>query len=167
MTQAAGNYGRILYERRVPKETVEETAEAFLKVPELLTVLKSPVVAKSKKHRIIDRVFKPEMRTFLKVVSDHHDMDSMEDIFKAYHDYACEQEGILPATLYYVTKPDESQLEQIKNMLKAQYGKNEVELKLIKDETLIGGFVIRVGCLETDWSMKGRLKQLEQILARR
>lgn len=167
MTQAAGNYGRILYERSVSKETVEETAEAFSKVPELFTVLKSPVTSKSEKHRVIDRVFRPEIQTFLKVVSDHHDMDIVEDIFKAYHDYACAQEGILPATLYCVTAPAESQLETIKTMLKTQYGKKEVELKLVKDETLIGGFVIRVGCVETDWSMKGRLKQLEYRLARR
>ena len=91
----------------------------------------------------------------------------MEDIFKAYHDYACEQEGILAASLSYVTEPTEEQIEKIKDLLKEKYGRRQVELKLIQDTGLLGGFLIRVGSVATDWSMRGRLRQLEQILARR
>ena len=167
MTQTAGNFGKIIYERQVPKTVVEETEAVFRQVPEVFTALKSPVIPKSRKHRIIDRIFRPEMRTILKVISDHHDIDCMEDIFKAYHDYACEQEGILAASLYYVTEPDEEQLEKIKTLLKEKYKKRQAELTLIEDADLLGGFLIRVGSVETDWSMRGRLRQLEQILARR
>ncbi len=45
--------------------------------------------------------------------------------------------------------------------------KQDVELRLVKDSSLGGGFVIRTGDVETDWSIKGRMKQLEQILMRR
>ena len=45
--------------------------------------------------------------------------------------------------------------------------KQDVELRLVKDSSLGGGFVIRTGDMETDWSIKGRMKQLEQILMRR
>ena len=167
MTQAAINYGKIIYERQVPRTVVEETEAVFQEVPEVLTALKSPVTPKSAKNRIIDRIFQTEMRTILKVITDHHDIDCMEDIFKAYHDYACEQEGILAASLYYVTEPTEEQIEKIKDLLKEKYGRRQVELKLIQDTGLLGGFLIRVGSVETDWSMRGRLRQLEQILARR
>ena len=66
-----------------------------------------------------------------------------------------------------VTEPDAEQLKKIKQMLMKKYQKQDVELRLVKDSSLGGGFVIRTGDMETDWSIKGRMKQLEQILMRR
>ena len=156
MTQAANNYGQVLYELKVPKEMVEEAEVLFREVPQLKEALVSPVVKKSEKNRVIDRVFPAELRNFLKVLCGHQDMGD-----------ACEQEGSLRATLYYVTEPDAEQLKKIKQMLMKKYQKQDVELRLVKDSSLGGGFVIRTGDMETDWSIKGRMKQLEQILMRR
>lgn len=167
MTQAATNYGQVLYELSIPKELVEEAESIFRKVPQLKEALTSPVVKKSEKDHVIDRVFKKELRNFLKVLCGHQDMDCIEDVFEAYHAYACEQEGILRATLYYVTEPDAEQLKKIKQILMSKYQKRDVELLLVKDSGLGGGFIVRTGDIETDWSIKGRLKQLEQILMRR
>lgn len=69
--------------------------------------------------------------------------------------------------MYYVTQPEEEQLREIKQTLMKKYRKNDIRLRLIEDPGLIGGFIIRVGDVETDWSLKGRLKQLEQKIMRR
>lgn len=167
MKQAAYNYGRVLYELGVSGTAVDEAREIFGRAPELLRVLKSPVASKSGKHRVIDRIFPEEMRNFLKVLCDHQDAAYLEDVFRAYHLCKCRHDGILPATLYYVTKPDQAQLGGMKRVLCETYGTKDVEFTLKEDPGLIGGFVVRVGDVETDWSMKGRLKQLEQILTRR
>ena len=89
MTQAANNYGQVLYERKVPKEMVADAEALFLEVPQLKEALVSPVVKKSEKNRVIDRVFPAELRNFLKVLCGHQDMDLIEDVFEAYHAYAC------------------------------------------------------------------------------
>ena len=88
---------------------VADAEALFLEVPQLKEALVSPVVKKSEKNRVIDRVFPAELRNFLKVLCGHQDMDLIEDVFEAYHAYACEQEGSLRATLYYVTEPDAEQ----------------------------------------------------------
>lgn len=49
MTQAANNYGQVLYELKVPKEMVEEAEVLFREVPQLKEALVSPVVKKAKK----------------------------------------------------------------------------------------------------------------------
>ena len=49
MTQAANNYGQVLYERKVPAQMVEDARKAFEEVPQLKQVLASPVIPKSKK----------------------------------------------------------------------------------------------------------------------
>lgn len=167
MTQAAINFGRILYERNVPEEAVSEAEEAFENVPQLLAFFSSPVIPESKKHCVIDRVFAPEMRSFFKVALRHHKAGMVKDIFRAYHVYACEREGILEASFYYVTEPTEQQLFRIREHLKKKFGKNGINLNMVKEPSLIGGFIIRVGDVETDWSTKGRLSKLERLLARR
>ncbi len=167
MTQAAINYSQVLYELSIPEDVVEEAAQAFKLVPQLKSVLCSPVVRKSSKHRIIDRVFPAEIRNFLRVLADHQNMDLAEDIFKAWRFRVNEQKGILEASLFYVTEPEEEQLREIKTMLCKKYGKKDVRLCLIEDLSLIGGFILQVGDLETDWSLKGRFRQLEQKIMRR
>ena len=46
-----------------------------------------------------------------------------------------------------------------------KYQKDKVALALEKKPELIGGFVLRVGDIEEDYSMKGRLNRLERRLA--
>ncbi|WP_333646870.1 ATP synthase F1 subunit delta [Lacrimispora sp.] len=167
MTQAAINYGQVLYELSIPEETVEETALILRTVPQLKEALCSPVVGKNSRRRIIDRVFPAEIRNFLKVLADHQSMDLAEDIFKAWQASVCEQKGILEASLFYVTEPEEEQLREIKAMLCKKYGKKDVRLSLVQDLSLIGGFILRVGDVETDWSLKGRIRQLEQKITGR
>lgn len=167
MIQAAINYGQVLYELSISESVIEEAASVFKTEPELKRALCSPVVEKKSKHRIIDRIFPAEIRNFLKVLVDRRDIDLVEDIFESWRSYTCMQEGILEASLYYVTKPQEEQLKEIKKMLCKKYEKKDVRLRLIEDSGLIGGFIIRVGDVETDWSLKGRLRQLEQKIMRR
>ena len=56
MTQAANNYGQVLYELKVPKEMVEEAEVLFREVPQLKEALVSPVVKKSEKNRRVRRI---------------------------------------------------------------------------------------------------------------
>lgn len=167
MMQAAINYGRVLFELSISQTAIEETALALKTVPELKRALSSPVIPKGCKHKVIERVFPKEMITFLKVIVDRRDMDLADDIFEAYRTRVAEEEGVLEASLYYVTEPEEAQLQEIKAMLCKKYEKKDIRLRLIEDPGLIGGFIIRVGDVETDWSLKGRLRQLEQKIMRR
>ena len=167
MMQAAINYGQVLYELSIPEPVIEAAALALKTVPELKRALNSPVVAKSSKHRGIDRVFPAEIRSFLKVLVDRRDIGLADEVFEAWRSYVCKQNGILEASMYYVTQPEEEQLREIKQTLMKKYRKNDIRLRLIEDPGLIGGFIIRVGDVETDWSLKGRLKQLEQKIMRR
>lgn len=167
MTQAASNYGQALYEMNVPGSVIEETERIFRETPQLKAALVNPVVKRNDKYRVIDRVFPKELRTVLKVLCRRQRIGSIEEIFEAYHVYECKKESILRATLFYVSEPGEEQLRKIRQLLKDKYGKQGLILRLIKDDGLLGGFIIRVGDVETDWSIKGRMKQLEHKLMRR
>ena len=73
----------------------------------------------------------------------------------------------LKVSLFYVTPPLDFQLEKIKEFISKKNGvnKEKITIELIKKEELVGGFVLRVGTKEYDWSTKGRLDQLMEKLA--
>lgn len=68
------------------------------------------------------------------------------------------------AELRYVVPPTDEQLSRIRDFLRKKYNADELELVLQEDKNLLGGFVIRIGNEEYDWSMRGRLQQMQQGL---
>ena len=158
MTQTANNYATVLLELGVKREAVDETKKILSLTQDLPKSLKSPVVSKQEKHKLIDRIF-------LKVVCDYGEADLLEEIFAAYDVVEAEKNGILQAKLEYVLEPTEDEVAQMKAYLAKKYQKDKVALALEKKPELIGGFVLRVGDIEEDYSMKGRLNRLERRLA--
>ena len=88
MTQTASNYGTVLFELGVKKEIVEKTKEIFSLTEELPKMLQSPIVSKDAKHRLIEDIFPEEIRNFLKVVSDHQEMDIRKPMMRTMVSYA-------------------------------------------------------------------------------
>ena len=82
MTQTANNYGTVLFELGVEKETVEEMKRIFSLTGELPRVLDCPVVSGREKHRLIEQLFPKEVWNFLKEMCDHGNVSEMEDVFK-------------------------------------------------------------------------------------
>ena len=54
----------------------------------------------------------------------------------------------------------------MKDVYKRQekYHKTDVKIEIVKDPALLGGFILKTGDDEYDWSLKGRLSRLEQKL---
>ncbi len=71
-----------------------------------------------------------------------------------------EHAGNLSAEIIYVVPPTEEQLARIKSFLQDKYKTEDLTVSLKEDKNLLGGFVIRIGSDEYDWSMRGRLQQI-------
>ena len=71
-----------------------------------------------------------------------------------------EHAGNLSAEIIYVVPPTEEQLAKIKSFLQDKYRTKDLTVSLKEDKNLLGGFVIRIGSDEYDWSMRGRLQQI-------
>lgn len=167
MTQIAINYAKVLFELEIPREIILETQDILDTVPELKNNLISPVVSNKKKYSIIEKVFPKEIHNFFKVLCDYQSIEVIDEIFVAYKKYYNERNSILEAKLTYVTQPNKEELEDIKVALMKKYQKKQVELSMVCDPSLIGGFIIEAENRETDWSLKGRLDNLRQKLVRR
>ena len=153
-SSAAMRYAQVLYELNVPKEAIQKAREIFEEVPQLHDVFVNPTIPAQKKERVIDKVFPQEMRNFLKVACKYERMDLIPEIFAAYDRYCDEQDRIL----------SDEQLKNMEAFLCKKYEASKARIEIQTDSTLLGGFVLRTGSDEYDWSLKGRLDRLGQKL---
>ena len=161
---SAKQYAHVLYELGISTEAVGETEKLFEEVPVLEETFASPVVPMREKLSSIDKIFPEEIKNFLKVVCRNQRMSEISQILFAYDRYCKMHEGIQMATLTCVEAPDEKRLEKIREFLCEKYHKTDVKIEIVKDPALLGGFILKTGDDEYDWSLKGRLSRLEQKL---
>ena len=71
-------------------------------------------------------------------------------------------DNILQAKLRYATTaPSADQLKKIADVLKKKFETDQVEIDVVQDPEVGGGFIVSCGNYEYDWSDKGRAKQLQ------
>lgn len=75
-----------------------------------------------------------------------------------------EENRILKASLSYARKPDDSKIAELKKMLMESYHATEVVLTEKKDENILGGYVLQVGDVIFDNTVKGAFDRLERNL---
>ncbi len=73
-------------------------------------------------------------------------------------------ESQIKACLTFSTPPGPEQEKGIRDFIERKYGTSCPELTMQQDPSLGGGFILRVGTDEYDWSVSGRLNQLQQKL---
>lgn len=164
MTRRADNYGRVLYQMGITKEVMEETKQILSRNPQLTEVLRNSRIAISVKHRLIQRIFRREMQGFFKVLCDHGSMELWEEICEAYEAWDRKQHRILSVKIVCAVEPTEEQREEMKRYLRKKYGVKELQMEVELQPELLGGFRFLVGDVEEDWSIQGRLHDLEQRL---
>lgn len=166
-TQTTSNYARVLYELSISDEVIQQSRAILEEAPQLVSVFENPTVQLDKKLHIIDRVFPDEITRFLKVICKNQRMGQILEILEAYTEYVKAQKRTVSANLEYVVLPDEEQQEKLKAFILRKYDADGVEFTTNENKSLIGGFILKVGSDEYDWSTSGRLQRLEQQLTRR
>lgn len=163
----AAAYGKVLYGMGLPEDQVAKAREIFREVPQLHDIFINPTISLKKKFCVVDRVFPERMRNFLKTACKYHRMDLMDEIFAAYDDCADARDQVVRAELYCMVPPSEDQKKRMEEFLCGKYGGGRAEIAVSRDDALLGGFILRVGSDEYDWSVKGRMDRLAQTLSGR
>jgi F-type H+-transporting ATPase subunit alpha len=158
-------YAAILTASGATEQSARQTLELLELLPQLGQELADPATPLERRHRVIEKVFPPEVRGLLKLLCDDNAIDAAGAVLTAFCESQGKASGTLNATISYVTPPDEKQLAGIRSFLSKKYGVDQLDLTLKEDKNLLGGFVIRVGNEEIDWSMKSRLGSLRQTLS--
>lgn len=166
MTQTVIDYAKEMKRLSVSPEDVKQTVELLEALPQVKVDFENPTVELEKKIHLIEMIFPKQIRDFLELLCDHHDFNLFSEIVEAYHEELrkVENNPNLAVQISYVVPPTDDQLNKIKEFLKEKCHADALDVTLKEDKNLLGGFIIRAGNEEYDWSMRGRLQQIERSM---
>ena len=167
MTQTVMDYEKEMEKLSVSADDVRQTAEVIKTLPQIMTDMEDPTFELEKKHRMIDMVFPAQITDFLKLLCDKKDFGLLSQIVEAYEEERKKEQAIdcIKVTITYVVPPTDEQLEKIEDFVKDKYHALTLDTSMQEDKNLLGGFIIRAGNDEYDWSMRGRLQKIKQDMA--
>jgi len=143
-------------------------ADTCVTSPQLVTLLKSPVVKPAKKREILDKIFAGKIGTitlkFLKLITQKKREDQLPEIASAFQHVYREHQGIVTAEIITAVPLSEAGRDKALAFIKKLYDKVELTEKVDKD--LIGGFIIRVDDKRYDESVAQKLNALKREFAK-
>lgn len=172
MTQAALNNAIVLYRLAIERQDVEDAQKIYFMTPKFQEILENPTIPLDKKYEIVEKVYKLEktkkpMIDFIKMMCKLGYAGQMKDIFEAYYKYWDEKNHILRAKLISAVPATNEEVEDAYKLLQSKYPNDKISMTQSVDETLLGGYIIKILNEEYDRSYEGRIRQLERKLIRR
>jgi len=102
-------------------------------------------------------------RKFLGVLAANRRLASLPDVVRAFTAIAAAARGEVTAEVTTAHPLDEAQLAQLADKPKAREGRS-VTVKAHVDPAILGGLVVKIGCLMIDSSIRTRLNSLAQAM---
>lgn len=162
MIQNIDNYLDSLLNSQVSVSSLEDALKLVTSSKELADILDNPNVLSDEKKTVIDELFSPSVKPFISKLANDCRISDLKEITQAYISAIDKRNNIASATVYCVTPPDEKQLEGIRDFVCKKAGAGTAKVDIVKDESLIGGFIIRFGDEEFDFSIRNKLDAIKR-----
>ncbi len=169
-------YSGALFDVALEADKLGEVAEEldavwsiFEEHPDFLELYRTPRLSIDERKGILDELFAGKLSAytlnFLKVLLDKRRASDFEMIRQAFIRRVDEHEGRVTAIVESTVALDDGQREKLIETLKGTLGKDVTLDNRVKPD-LIGGLVIRVGDQVLDGSVKRKLSQIRESLAK-
>ena len=168
-------YAKALLELAIEKncvESIEKDLSQFLRTlkdsNDLRIFIDSPVVRNEKKIKVFDLVFpdfNPMTIQFFRLVTKNGREHLLDDIAKQFDQLLKTKRGIVTGTLTSARPLDDTLKASILDKIKGSF-EGTLELNETVNESLIGGFIVRIGDKQLDRSVQSTLSKLKQNLVK-
>ena len=161
MIQNIENYLKSLFSANVSVSGLEDALKLIKASSELKAVLNDPNVPAADKAKVAEELFVPSVKDLILQLSKQGNIDDLEEIINDYILEINKENNVVSAKVFCVNAPDDKQLEGIKKFICKETGAEKANVEIVKNEKLIGGFVIDVGDKEYDFSIKHKLEAIK------
>ena len=162
MIQNIEKYLDALFSAHASVSSLEEALNTVKSNAELKEIFNDPNVTLEEKKNVSKELFAPSVNDFVAELAASGKIDSLGEIVEAYISQLNKQNNVAEATITCVTEPDDEQLKGIKEFVCKQENANDAVIKVVKDDSLIGGFIVTLGDKQFDFSIKKKLDGIKQ-----
>ena len=174
MAVVARTYARALFDTAKEHgklDEIREELDSFVatirEVPELQNLIRNPELDPPAKAEALAAVLQGAdeiLRNFARLVAQKGRAPMLEEIAREYGVLVAAEEHILNVELTTAFELSDGEANAIIEQIEEASGQR-VEAERTVDPDLIGGVVLKVGSLEVDSSVRGRLERLRRELA--
>ena len=175
-SKIAVRYAKALFEIALEKKQLEEikkdieTVASVTQQADIQLMLESPVIKASKKKQLFSEIFTGKIQDisvkFILMITDNrremHISAICRDFIEQYRNY----KGIKAAKVI-TALPIDSKLKNEISKVISEVFKTDVELTAAENESIIGGFIIRVGDKQIDASVANKLNIIKREFLKR
>ncbi|GAA4891134.1 ATP synthase F1 subunit delta [Flaviramulus aquimarinus] len=139
-------------------------ANTIAESKELSDMLQSPVIPSSTKKSVLLDIFKKSNKTTLSLIDTlitNNRIDVLGHVASKYNQLFDESKGIELATVTTAVALTDTLEKKVLAKAKELTGKN-VEVENIIDESILGGFILRIGDVQYNASVANQLNQLKR-----
>lgn len=144
-------------------------ASAVANDPTMQELARNPRVERKQLTGLFEEIcgdrLTPHARNLLKLVVHNGRLWALPAIAAHFEKLRAEAEGTVEAQVVAARDVNESQLAKLASGLEKRLGR-KVNLSVRRDDTLLGGAIVRAGDLVIDGSARGRLQKLAAVLLR-
>jgi F-type H+-transporting ATPase subunit delta len=149
------------------REELDTFVETIREVPELQALIRNPQLDPPAKAEALAAVLQSAdeiLRNFARLVAEKGRAPMLEEIAREYNALVAAEERILNVELTTAFELSDGEANAIIKQIEEASGQR-VEAERTVDPDLIGGVVVKVGSLEVDSTVRGRLERLRRELA--
>ncbi len=172
-TKLASRYAKALLELAIELNKLDSVTgdmnyllEASKETREFQLFLDSPIIQSEKKIAILGELFgqfEEVTMSFVKLIAKNRRESYLPLIAQSFEAQVKEHKGIVPVTLISAKPLNEATRATILAKIQTAI-KGELEVKEQVDESLIGGFIVRMGDKQIDASVASQFNNLKQRL---
>jgi F-type H+-transporting ATPase subunit delta len=175
LSRVAIRYSKALFDLALEKNMINEVRsdlEMIYKIctenPDFKQMLDNPLIEENSKSAILENLFKDKVNAvsynFLQLLSKKRRSSFLLEMIDKYVDRVLDHEGILPCLLISSHQVESEQAEDIKKRIEEMTGK-KVIFSFQIDESLLGGFIVKIKDTVIDLSVKTQLESMRTRLA--
>ncbi len=132
---------------------------------ELQHVLKSPLIKANDKKEALLNIFEDrskEIKSLIEVLIDNQRTQLLTDVSRNFIDLYNDEKGVKVAQVTTAIPLSEEIEQKVLNKIKELTGSSKVTLENTIDESILGGFILRIGDLQYNASIANKLSKIKR-----
>ena len=150
-------------------QEAQEIAQLVASSRELREVWEAPSIPAEQKRAVLDGIvatekISPIVRNFVAVLIDHGRIKFIGEIVKQFEIELDRRLGFVEAEIVSVRDLSDAERRDMENQVSGMTGK-KVRARYSRDESILGGAIVKVGSTIYDGSVKGQLERIKQAMS--